>query len=211
MIAALHINTVLALFVMFTSVIGSAFIGIGMHERGLSRRRVTRSRYSLSLQNGDGDFDDSEGMELARQFSKTVRQRQQTPPSPGTVLESEAEDSENRREVEGGKEISYFTSPNRKFTGATNYGGSGDVVSSRSQMNIGDEFDFMNRAGAEKSIIAQGVIAALALVAVIVVGLTGGITDGSERDFGGDDVDTTVLYNGGTTSNNLSDDVSVWM
>lgn len=45
-------------------------------------------------------------------------------------------------------------------------------------MNVGDDFDFMNQAGAEKSIIAQGEIVALMLVAVIVVGLVGGITDG---------------------------------
>ena len=58
------------------------------------------------------------------------------------------------------------------------YGGSGNFISSSSQMNVGDDFDFMNQAGAEKSIIAQGEIVALMLVAVIVVGLVGGITDG---------------------------------
>lgn len=103
MIAASHINNVLALFFVVTPMVRSAFIDVGIHKRGLLRTRFNLSPCCLSLQNGDDNFDESKGMELACQFLKTIYQRQQAPPSPGTVLESEAKDAENRREFEGGK------------------------------------------------------------------------------------------------------------
>lgn len=79
-------------------------------------------------------------------------------------------------------------------------------------MNIGDEFSnnsLLNFFGSEASLVVQGVLVLSLLCFAIYIGYTGGITDGSERDFFGADDIYEIFYD---DDNQVpTEDSSVWL
>eukprot|EP00542_Grammatophora_oceanica_P016604 CAMPEP_0194027860 /NCGR_PEP_ID=MMETSP0009_2-20130614/1899_1 /TAXON_ID=210454 /ORGANISM="Grammatophora oceanica, Strain CCMP 410" /LENGTH=277 /DNA_ID=CAMNT_0038667039 /DNA_START=120 /DNA_END=950 /DNA_ORIENTATION=+ len=101
-----------------------------------------------------------------------------------------------RREVSGGSDVGNKSPPKKYFTGASQnesssagfFTGRGpSVFSTPDEMNTNprarmmkNEMDLLSRS--EQSIGAQALLALLLLGVYVAVGLTGGITDGSERE-----------------------------
>ena len=78
-------------------------------------------------------------------------------------------------------------------------------------MNIGDEFSnnsLLNFFGSEASLVVKGVLVLSLLCFAIYIGYTGGITDGSERDFFGADDIYEIFYDDNQVP---TEDSSVWL
>ena len=145
------------------------------------------SRLSSSNDN-EGDYDspsDDDREELAAQFYDQLKKRKLTSAS----LQDEKSISVD--DLYTVDKRSEQRSPVRKFTGSSTPSSlfSNEQTSSPSNNIQREREREYNLAGRfERTFGIQAAILLISLVGVISVGLSGGITDGSDRNFGGDDM-----------------------
>lgn len=174
-----------------------------------SLRMIAPNSEFEDFQNSDGST--SEGQELARQFYQQLERRKQE----RTSLEDEqyslkndvdANKEQNKKFTGQRGEIdstgtpsaglfargngSVYAFPVEKRTLA-NRSSASEMLSPREKM-MNQEINFMNVASSEVTIVLQGVLVLVLLLFAVYVGVSGGITDGSER-FGGAE-DLTFTY-----------------
>jgi len=142
-----------------------------------SRRRQWRTTFicQRAAQGGDGDnlldgSDDGDGKDLAKEFYKQVQQRNSN--------------NENDETTDSGTTLS-----RNKLTGSSLLFSSSEEEQEQSPSVKAQEYEReFNLAGIfERTFPLQVGLVAAALLFVVFVGVTGGITDGSDRYFGGID------------------------
>jgi hypothetical protein len=143
-----------------------------------------------------GDNDDGGGDDLARQFSEELKRRTAESGSFEPLSESQSDSS---REIYELSNNASPPKPMRKFTGVSSplftSSNTNDPQMSNIQREKQREFNLASRF--ESTFPIQAAILVASAIFILSVGLTGGITDGSDRSFYGDDdliEDTVVEY-----------------
>lgn len=155
-------------------------------------------------------FDADEGKDLAKEFYKQVKKREERSREASSMMNSnnantsdddatwEVKSSSKERKFTGRQgeidssgtpSAGLFSSQNGSVTAfpvenrnprRSTVYGSSDALSNRDRM-MRDEINFMRVASSESTIIIQGILVLLLLGFTLYVGSSGGITDGSDR------------------------------
>mmetsp|Transcript_5524 Transcript_5524/g.10515 ORF Transcript_5524/g.10515 Transcript_5524/m.10515 type:complete len:238 (+) Transcript_5524:351-1064(+) len=193
---------------------------------------------SLTMMPQNSEFEDfqnsdestSEGRELARQFYQQVEKRKQAKNSLDEEqydLKNDFNDSKDKNKkftgrrgeidstgtpsaglfARGNGSVYAFPVEKRAITNRT----SGSNMLSPKEKMIRNEINFMNVASSEVTILLQGLLVIVLLLFAVYVGISGGITDGSER-FGVDDsLDFPGLLDDRVSSIEVVKENSVWL
>eukprot|EP00557_Chaetoceros_sp_GSL56_P004112 CAMPEP_0176487876 /NCGR_PEP_ID=MMETSP0200_2-20121128/6386_1 /TAXON_ID=947934 /ORGANISM="Chaetoceros sp., Strain GSL56" /LENGTH=188 /DNA_ID=CAMNT_0017884775 /DNA_START=1186 /DNA_END=1749 /DNA_ORIENTATION=+ len=177
----------------------------------------------------NSDESTSEGRELARQFYQQVEKRKQAKNSLDEEqydLKNDFNDSKDKNKkftgrrgeidstgtpsaglfARGNGSVYAFPVEKRAITNRT----SGSNMLSPKEKMIRNEINFMNVASSEVTILLQGLLVIVLLLFAVYVGISGGITDGSER-FGVDDsLDFPGLLDDRVSSIEVVKENSVW-
>lgn len=174
----------------------------------LNPRSTLRISPNSEFEDFQSNNDDSslEGQELARQFYKQVEQRKRANKSIDQEqyeMKNDLNDGDDNSKKFTGRrgEIDSTGTPSAGLFARGNgsvyafpverRGGRGrstssDVLSARDRM-MEKEINFMNFASNEVTIVLQGILVVILLVFAVYVGISGGITDGSERFSGAEE------------------------
>lgn len=168
-----HLKTAL-LYLMFVAAVCTSF---QLHSK-LCHPVLFQSRSNNSLtrlaSEGSNDNEDDGGRQLAEELSKEIKRRASL-----TTDTSEAYDIKSNLPP---------PTPIRKFTGASTplfTNNSNETPNTNLQREREREFNLASRF--ERTFPIQAAIILASAIFISLVGITGGITDGSERNFYGDD------------------------
>ncbi len=195
----------LAHSVIWAAVAGAVFLSnVATHSCSAFQplSRLTRASHeSIMLRASfNDDVPSNEGQELADEFYAQLKRRE-NPQSDNdddnntslpVSLPSQQPNSQNPDDFT--IDTNSPPSPTRKFTGASPSLFSESTSSSSSNLEREQEREFNLVGNFERTLGIQAAILFASIVFVASVGLSGGISDGSDRYFGGmDEIDDTVI------------------
>lgn len=164
----------------------------------MSRFIKRASHDSIIRASSNDDVPSNEGQELAGQFYEQLKKRenQQSDDNSNTPLPASSPLQPQQPDTPSEDDFAMdmkTPQPTRKFTGASPSLFS-EQTSSSSNLEREQEREFNLVGNFERTLGIQAAILFASIVFVASVGLTGGISDGSNRDFGGmDETDDIVI------------------
>lgn len=182
-------------FLLLFSVSTPTIAAFQAFHPGTTKRRLSQNTFvkASSDSNKDDDVPSNEGQELAGQFYEQLKKREKENGDSETRISRLSKRQDNTQQEEDFDIDSNAPFPVRKFTGSSPSLFS-EQTSSSPNFEREREREFNLVGNFERTLGIQAAILFASIVFVATVGLTGGISDGSDRYFGGaDELDDSAI------------------